>query len=394
MLLCILFGACHKDDCDRNVTAYLGGNFMRLNSKLYAEDFVINDDGSLTITGNGRDDTYFIPTPFLLRLDNQLEISWLKFWDLDQRNFYRKIALIRTNDDQYVLSTYSFPTNSSKSILSFARYSPLGYREWSTQIADPLKSLKSTGLIQLPNQDLMVISNLTEGTAGYSNQFNLSRIAADGDSIFSKNIDAVDFYTARQLVSFSNNNAFLALIEHNPGISNGMIDLFYFDHDGNSIWQKQLPNLDGLYPTSSNISYLDDNSFMLAYSSKEAGDPSTILIKMDIDGNEIWKKTYACKNFDVPLATIATQDGNYLLLSNTSNFGHGGFDVLLSKMDTEGNFIWEKSFGSKASDQASKIIERSNGNLVILGNTNEGNASDGNFDCFILETDAEGVPQF
>lgn len=86
-------------------------------------------------------------------------------------------------------------------------------------------------------------------------------------------------------------------------------------------------------------------------------------------------------------------DGNYVLLTNTSDFGNGGLDMLLSKLDDSGEMIWEKSYGSSSSDQGQSLAERDNGDLVVLGNSNEKSGSESNFEMFLLETDQEGNPK-
>lgn len=58
-----------------------------------------------------------------------------------------------------------------------------------------------------------------------------------------------------------------------------------------------------------------------------------------------------------------------------------------------GLLLWDHVYGGPASDQGRKVVERNNGNLVVMGNTNEGNSSDAIFDLFVLETDPEGNPE-
>ena len=54
--------------------------------------------------------------------------------------------------------------------------------------------------------------------------------------------------------------------------------------------------------------------------------------------------------------------------------------------------IWDKVYGSSSADFGNKILERPNGNIIILGDTNHQNPSEAIFDFLILETDPEGNP--
>ena len=66
---------------------------------------------------------------------------------------------------------------------------------------------------------------------------------------------------------------------------------------------------------------------------------------------------------------------------------------MLTKLDSNGEILWDKVYGSGASDQGNKLEQRENGNLLILGSTNHLNSSESMFDFFILETDADGISQ-
>src|SRR5690606_27607560 len=157
-----------------------------------------------------------------------------------------------------------------------------------------------------------------------------------------------------------------------------------FDFDGNTIWQHSIFAPGPVWPLSCQISRIENENFMILFSaatsSSNNNDHDITLVKMDQHGNEIWKKTYNWKGSDISKKLIQTADGKYTMVSSASGFGNGGFDVMLSKIDINGEIIWEKVFGGANSDQGANLLERSNGNLVILGNTNEGNTSDAIFD--------------
>ncbi|WP_367389449.1 hypothetical protein [Lewinella sp. LCG006] len=120
---------------------------------------------------------------------------------------------------------------------------------------------------------------------------------------------------------------------------------------------------------------------------------NVVLMNIDSDGEIAWEKTYGGRESDVAQDLVQTLDGQYVLLSNTSSFGNGGLDVMLTKIDTEGNAVWKKVYGSASSDQGGKLVELSNGDLVVMGNSNEGSSSNSHYDLFLLKTDSEGVPK-
>lgn len=401
ILLFFVLSSCKKDkneiEINRDVESFSNTNFKRYNADLYAEDFILNTDGSLVVVGNGKDENSIIRQPFILTLDLQKEISWLAFLNVDQRSAYRRVNVIPTQDEEYMVLSYSDPENSSKFNIDLTKVNLLGNVDWNKRINEEDKSLKSSSIVQLPNEDYIILSEIEEDNSFLFNQMLLNRVSANGDLIWSKIIEETAVFASRQIILFPDNASFIALSEHNlGGLEQGEIRIHKFDFDGNIIWQKSVLAQGKLWPLSSNISKIEDENFMVMFSSdtpESIDNHDVFLIKMDQDGNSEWEKSYPGLETDVPENLIPTNDGKYVLLTNTSSFGNGEFDVMLTKLDIDGEILWDKVYGSISSDQARNIVERNNGNLVIIGNTNDSNNSNLNFDFFLLETDENGNPE-
>lgn len=99
------------------------------------------------------------------------------------------------------------------------------------------------------------------------------------------------------------------------------------------------------------------------------------------------------ERLDISVGGIQTLDGHYLLLANTSSYGNGEFDVMLTKVDRQGEIIWDKVYGGTESDAAFKVVEKANGDLLVLGNVNREITALSETNLFILETDSEGNPK-
>lgn len=88
-------------------------------------------------------------------------------------------------------------------------------------------------------------------------------------------------------------------------------------------------------------------------------------------------------------AIIATSDGGYVLAGSmltTPNRGNGGKDLLLIKVNSQGQILWNKIIGGAGDETVSSIRETSDRSLLICGSNNVSGLSS----IFMIKTDANG----
>ncbi|WP_317169717.1 hypothetical protein [Hanstruepera ponticola] len=97
------------------------------------------------------------------------------------------------------------------------------------------------------------------------------------------------------------------------------------------------------------------------------------VLKFDMTHNLQWSKTYGGTGDDRGHAIIQTQDGGYAILGySTSNDldvtdNAGAQDYWISKLDTNGNITWQKSFGYTGSDIGFTLIQTNDSGYFITG---------------------------
>lgn len=124
------------------------------------------------------------------------------------------------------------------------------------------------------------------------------------------------------------------------------------------------------------------------------------LIHMDSEGNLIWEKTFGGTDYDRASEVIETSDGNFVVVGLTWSDdvdvteNKGMSDVWIVKFDSEGNLIWEKSYGGSADESASSIEQTTDGGYIVVGSSrsNDGDltSNKGDADVWILKLDSEG----
>jgi len=121
-----------------------------------------------------------------------------------------------------------------------------------------------------------------------------------------------------------------------------------------------------------------------------------LLFKVDADGNKVWEKTYGGDESDFAFSLQQTTDGGYIIGGESRSFG--GSDAYLIKTDANGNMQWNRTFdlcGGNDTDRILSVRQTSDGGYISAGFT---------FSCsqklwgkpvpwddsFLLKTDANG----
>jgi hypothetical protein len=102
------------------------------------------------------------------------------------------------------------------------------------------------------------------------------------------------------------------------------------------------------------------------------------VIKLDKGGNLQWQKSLGGSRFDDATSVIQTSDGGYLVAGHTESndgdvTGHHGEeapyynDSWVVKLDGAGTLQWQKCFGGKRDDGSESLVQTTDGGYVIAG---------------------------
>jgi len=97
----------------------------------------------------------------------------------------------------------------------------------------------------------------------------------------------------------------------------------------------------------------------------------------------VWQKTYGGSEDDWAGCIVQSGDGRFTVAGVTEPFGAGAEDVYLLKIDSDGNKIWEKTYGGGNDDEPWEIIESENGEFIVVGWTTSFGA--GKMDAYLLK---------
>jgi gliding motility-associated-like protein len=131
------------------------------------------------------------------------------------------------------------------------------------------------------------------------------------------------------------------------------------------------------------------------------GEQDFFIMKIDTIGNILWSKTYGGTERDIGTDIIETPEGDLLIVGYTEsddgdiNLNKGGRDILVLKLNENGDLIWSKTYGGSANDEAYQIEMAANGNYFVggLSHSNDGDLKEnyGSSDLWFFQIDKNGA---
>lgn len=94
-----------------------------------------------------------------------------------------------------------------------------------------------------------------------------------------------------------------------------------------------------------------------------------LVYKLDQNGNEIWSQQIGGVQNELCYQIIDAPNGGYYLFGSTQSMGNGSFDSYLVKMDENGVVEWEETYGGSDVDYGRSASVSNNQYLYLVGST-------------------------
>ncbi len=106
-----------------------------------------------------------------------------------------------------------------------------------------------------------------------------------------------------------------------------------------------------------------------------------------LQGQDTWRRTYGGFDSNIGRSVRQTSDGGFLLVGSTGSFGGGGGDIYVIKTDAAGTPIWSRTIGDAGVQTGVAGREVGDGYL-IAGTTTTG--AHGGYDMLLCKLDVDG----
>jgi hypothetical protein len=158
------------------------------------------------------------------------------------------------------------------------------------------------------------------------------------------------------------------------------------DSDGHQIWYRKYGG-QGDFGLSS-VLQIATGEYVAVGCTASVGSDDVCLAKIDSNGGIIWTRTYGGYARDAGHSLQETSKSGYIIAGITRSFGAGGNDVYLVKTDSLGDTLWTHTYGGTENDAAYSVQETSDSGYITAGFTTSFGA--GNEDVYLIKTDSLG----
>lgn len=116
------------------------------------------------------------------------------------------------------------------------------------------------------------------------------------------------------------------------------------------------------------------------------------VLRVNASGDTLWTRVFGGAQQELASDIKRTSDNGFIMSGNTRSVGSGPQDIWLVKIDSAGSLQWSSAVGGSDYDFAHEVIATLDGGYLVVGQTSS--ATDVNGSGIVIKTNATGIPQW
>lgn len=340
--------------------------------------------GSTIILADNVTTFYNTSRIYLVKTDS----NGAEVWNRTYRSGIYASSVVQTADGGYAIAgqTYRDPV--------LLKTDASGNEQWNTSLifnTSHSNSVMINSLVLTKDGNYIVMGNLVGSLL-------VAEIGANGKTIWSKTYES---YNGRSLIITSDGG--YVVVGNGVG-SEFKPFLIKIDKDGNQMWNKSyMPSFIAASNTSTNmcIGYAviqtSDGGYALTGTSSSIStnissnvttvsiNSNVMLVKTDVNGDEVWNRTYEGSGDNEGMAMVQNDDGSYTIacVENPSFTSVSSSDILSNETqlfnqllqyhlyligaDSTGKEIWKNDYGLIGNGRVLSLIRSGDGGYIVSG---------------------------
>lgn len=356
-------------------------------------DFIPNVNGSYTILSSSRTTFSGNENYILSNLNSNKNYDWLNF---DTTTPDKPYSIIKTSDGGFLISgtrrilgwegnnTYLLKLDNQFNIQWENHYGWTG-REYGFNVIESknggfivVGSNSSDELLEIG--DFYILKTDLNGNIIWENKFGH---VDQKDFLFDlKEDNQGNIYTVGVKAGHYKYSTF----DFKDTLSKASI--IKFNSNGAIIWEKHFgETYNNSWYKEIEINELGEIYALGSTQENSNGSFDILLSKLDTNGNKIWDRNFGNNEFDYGNSMFIDQSNIYIAGTSCTNSNNYSTDIKALKLDFNGSVIWEHNFGGNKSEYANKIKPTYNG-LAIIGSTKS--YGNGGSESYLIELSLSG----
>ncbi|UCF59645.1 MAG: PD40 domain-containing protein [Anaerolineaceae bacterium] len=255
-----------------------------------------------------------------------------------------------------------------------------------------------TSIIQVEDGEYVLLGQIAASYARDETDMYLVKVDGEGNEIWSHTYGGRGMDHAKMVRQTSDGGYILigSRADEFPtsGVYQGDIALIKTDAEGNRVWSRNYG--DEILYLGWGVAQTPDGGYILTgWEAKTIDDRDVIAIKTNEIGYVEWSRTWDLgpEERDGGFDLILTSDG-YIVIACIQSMGSGAPSAVLLKLDLEGNEIWNKLIGEEGVGNTFwHIMEDTDGGYLMAGDTHLGKVPSTGEDIhggLMVKTDTDG----
>jgi len=331
--------------------------------------------------GSGNSDMYLVKT------DSSGNVQWTKTFG--GSGFEYANGLEQLNDGGFLLAGYTTSNQNNNKNIYVVKTNSSGNLVWEKTYGKDSVDIASS-IIKSEDGNYLICGHTQSLGAGEDDIFTI-KINQNGDTIWTKTFGGTRSDIGKSLVELNSGGYLFAGSTGSPGITSNNQDYYLVKTGltGISVWAKNY-GTNGTLPFDwcNDIKLISGNSIMMVGESSYNSPLDVMLVKADSAGNSEWKKFYGNNFYDYGNSICNTTEGGMIICGTTKDKTTQKNNIFVVKVDNNGNELWRETYGGNNNEWGSSICRTRDGNYIIAGNTNS--YGSGSFDIYVSKIKSTG----
>lgn len=281
-------------------------------------------------------------------------------------------AITKTNDNCFILCGHSYNSVNDQEVL-LVKINTDGDIVWTKSIGTE-NSEYGSQIINTTDNNFIVSGLATENIGSlYLHHIFIAKINSSGDTLWTRKFIEPLFQLPSHIIETMDGNFIVSGTTYDTLQSK--VWLIKIDPFGNTIWEKTIDATGG--ESACSIIECNNGELFVGGSRIYSNNLQQILLlKLSNLGDVLWEKEFEFPQRSAgPGSMKLDSDGSVILVGSSSVYPHLS-DAFVLKVDNNGNEIWRNIQSISDKDLLSEVIEDDNGVNILIGQAQDVNMSD------------------